>query len=210
MTEDKQGGSEQAERGERVRVEGVSMEPPGFLKRLFSVPKNVRKTAAAGDVVVPVIGARDGWGGIRQARKKVFFCVFQFQRFAFNVLRFGRSVCCVASLFCCLFGVVLLVRSGSIVVPSGDIFLLARFGSIKRGIARHDDGGDCSVGLVVGGGVGDDVGTYWFSVDVGVGIVHLLLTNAIFSHAGVRGRGANLRRCYDTYMLVLFFFIPCV
>ena len=47
---------------------GVSAEPPGFLKRLFSVPKNVRRTAAAGDVVVPVIGARDGWGGIRQAR----------------------------------------------------------------------------------------------------------------------------------------------
>jgi len=47
---------------------GVSAEPPGFLKRLFSVPKNVRRTAAVGDVVVPVIGARDGWGGIRQAR----------------------------------------------------------------------------------------------------------------------------------------------
>ena len=47
---------------------GISAEPPGFLKRLFSVPKNVRRTAAAGDVVVPVIGARDGWGGIRQAR----------------------------------------------------------------------------------------------------------------------------------------------
>lgn len=47
---------------------GISVEPPGFLKRLFSVPKNVRRTAAAGDVVVPVIGARDGWGGIRQAR----------------------------------------------------------------------------------------------------------------------------------------------
>lgn len=46
---------------------GISAEPPGFLKRLFSVPKNVRKTAKAGDVVVPVIGARDGWGGIRQA-----------------------------------------------------------------------------------------------------------------------------------------------
>ncbi|CAN0514114.1 unnamed protein product, partial [Ectocarpus sp. 8 AP-2014] len=46
---------------------GVSVEPPGFLKRVFSVPKNVRRTAAAGDVVVPVIGARDGWGGIRQA-----------------------------------------------------------------------------------------------------------------------------------------------
>ncbi|CAM9600946.1 unnamed protein product [Scytosiphon promiscuus] len=45
---------------------GISAEPPGFLKRLFSVPKNVRKTAKAGDVVVPVIGARDGWGGIRQ------------------------------------------------------------------------------------------------------------------------------------------------
>ncbi|CBN80065.1 Signal peptidase I (SPase I) (Leader peptidase I) [Ectocarpus siliculosus] len=45
---------------------GVSVEPPGFLKRVFSVPKNVRRTAAAGDVVVPVIGARDGWGGIRQ------------------------------------------------------------------------------------------------------------------------------------------------
>eukprot|EP00752_Nemacystus_decipiens_P014662 g13059.t1 len=45
---------------------GISAEPPGFLKRLFSVPKNVRRTAAAGDVVVPVIGARDGWGGIRQ------------------------------------------------------------------------------------------------------------------------------------------------
>ncbi|CAM9955845.1 unnamed protein product [Ectocarpus sp. 4 AP-2014] len=46
---------------------GVSVEPPGFLKRVFSVPKNVRRTVAAGDVVVPVIGARDGWGGIRQA-----------------------------------------------------------------------------------------------------------------------------------------------
>lgn len=43
------------------------MEPPGLLKRLFSVPKNVRRTAAVGDVVVPVIGARDNWGGIRQA-----------------------------------------------------------------------------------------------------------------------------------------------
>lgn len=50
---------------------GISAEPPGFLKRLFSVPKNVRRTAAAGDVVVPVIGARDGWGGIRQARLNI-------------------------------------------------------------------------------------------------------------------------------------------
>lgn len=58
-TEDSDGG------GGRV---GISVEPPGFLKRLFSVPRNVRRTAATGDVVVPVIGARDGWGGIRQAR----------------------------------------------------------------------------------------------------------------------------------------------
>ncbi|CAM9259823.1 unnamed protein product [Ectocarpus sp. 12 AP-2014] len=50
---------------------GVSVEPPGFLKRVFSVPKNVRRTAAAGDVVVPVIGARDGWGGIRQASSRL-------------------------------------------------------------------------------------------------------------------------------------------
>ena len=46
---------------------GISIEPPSFLKRLFSVPKNIRRTTAVGDVVVPVIGARDGWGGIRQA-----------------------------------------------------------------------------------------------------------------------------------------------
>lgn len=46
---------------------GPASEPSGFLKKVFSVPKNVRRTVAAGDVVVPVIGARDGWGGIRQA-----------------------------------------------------------------------------------------------------------------------------------------------
>lgn len=45
---------------------GISVEPPGFLKRLFSVPRNVRRTVSVNDVVVPVIGARDGWGDIRQ------------------------------------------------------------------------------------------------------------------------------------------------
>lgn len=67
------GGASAAEDGDSSRV-GISAEPPGFLKRLFSVPKNVRRTAAAGDVVVPVIGARDGWGGIRQARFIFLHC----------------------------------------------------------------------------------------------------------------------------------------
>lgn len=58
--------TEETSRGEPTGG-GVSLEPPGFLKRLFSLPKNLRRTAAVGDVVVPVIGARDGWGGIRQA-----------------------------------------------------------------------------------------------------------------------------------------------
>ena len=105
MTEDQQGGSEQAGRGGRVRMEGVSMEPPGFLKRLFSVPKNVRKTAAAGDVVVPVIGARDGWGGIRQARTKCFVFwdvsipTFCFQCYSVWMPCFFR--CFGVWLFCC-------------------------------------------------------------------------------------------------------------
>lgn len=47
---------------------GISIEPPGFLKRIFSLPRNVRKTVSVNDVVVPVIGAREGWGRIRQVR----------------------------------------------------------------------------------------------------------------------------------------------
>lgn len=68
IPEDVSGGASEGRGGGGVGGIGISAEPPGFLKRLFSVPKNVRRTAAAGDVVVPVIGARDGWGGIRQAR----------------------------------------------------------------------------------------------------------------------------------------------
>ncbi|CAN0040398.1 unnamed protein product [Ectocarpus sp. 6 AP-2014] len=64
IPEDSSGGAGDGSGDDAI---GVSVEPPGFLKRVFSVPKNVRRTAAAGDVVVPVIGARDGWGGIRQA-----------------------------------------------------------------------------------------------------------------------------------------------
>ncbi|CAM9733769.1 unnamed protein product [Ectocarpus fasciculatus] len=67
IPEDASGGAGGGGGGGDDNAIGVSVEPPGFLKRVFSVPKNVRRTAAAGDVVVPVIGARDGWGGIRQA-----------------------------------------------------------------------------------------------------------------------------------------------
>lgn len=89
MSEDKQGGSEKAGVGKGVGVGGVSMEPPSFLKRLFSVPKNIRKTAAVGDVVVPVIGARDGWGGIRQVRKGVYYCSTFVSCFGFVCLLWG-------------------------------------------------------------------------------------------------------------------------
>jgi hypothetical protein len=36
-----------------------------FLQKLVSKPRNIRRTIAVGDVIVPVIGARDGWSGKR-------------------------------------------------------------------------------------------------------------------------------------------------
>ena len=57
----------------------------------------------SGDVVVPVIGARDGWGGIRQARKGVC-CLVLSRSFYFSVCFFLSvcfcSVCSGVLLFC--------------------------------------------------------------------------------------------------------------
>lgn len=113
---------------------------------------------------------------------------------------------CLAVLLPCWFSV-LSLRFGSTVEPSEDICVIACFGSIESGIARHEDGGDRCVNLVDGNGVSDDVGIYSLRVDIGVGSVRFPLTNAIFSHAGARRGGANLRRCYDTVHACTFFIL---
>jgi hypothetical protein len=43
----------------------LSSKPQSFLQKLVSKPRNIRRTIAVGDVIVPVIGARDGWSGKR-------------------------------------------------------------------------------------------------------------------------------------------------
>jgi hypothetical protein len=40
-----------------------SSRSQSFLQKLVSKPRNIRRTIAVGDVIVPVIGARDGWSG---------------------------------------------------------------------------------------------------------------------------------------------------
>jgi hypothetical protein len=40
-----------------------SSKSQSFLQKLVSKPRNIRRTIAVGDVIVPVIGARDGWSG---------------------------------------------------------------------------------------------------------------------------------------------------